>query len=164
MKRREHETSSNGYTFHVTGLLRGEFTGHPHKRPVTRTFDFIYDLCLNQHLRKQWRRRWFETPTRLLWRLSNETKTYRRRRQLIEVQCHIGICNLFRIANPCPFCWLYIIRRAYVCQTNCTLFLCAATLIPKNTTLGMILVVYVHNVTFLHSTLGAIHADFHRAL
>ena len=64
-------TSSNGNIFHVTGLLCGEFTGHsefPAQRPVTGTFDVFFDLRLNQHLSKQWIRRWFETPSRSLWR------------------------------------------------------------------------------------------------
>ena len=44
--------------------ITGEF---PAKRPLTRGFVF-FDLCLNQKLSKQWRRRWFETPSRSLWR------------------------------------------------------------------------------------------------
>ena len=39
-------TSSNGNIFHVTGLLRGEFTGgFPSQRPVTRSVD----LCHPHH-------------------------------------------------------------------------------------------------------------------
>ena len=37
------------------------------QRPVTRSFDVFFDLRLNQ----QWRRRWFETPLRILWRHCN---------------------------------------------------------------------------------------------
>ena len=48
----------------VTGEL-------PAQRPVTRSFDVFSDLCLNQQLSKQRRRRWFETPSRSLWRHSN---------------------------------------------------------------------------------------------
>ena len=33
----------------------------PAQRPVTRSFDVFFDLCQNQHLSKQWRRRWFES-------------------------------------------------------------------------------------------------------
>ena len=40
----------------------------PTQRPVTRSFDNFFDLCLNQRLSKQWKRRWFETPSRSLWR------------------------------------------------------------------------------------------------
>ena len=44
----------------------------PTQRPVTRTFNFFYDLRLNKRLSKQswgWR---FETLSRSLWRHSNE--------------------------------------------------------------------------------------------
>ena len=62
-------TSLNGYVFCVTGLLWGEFTGEfPSQRLVTRGFDVFFDLRLNKRLRKPSRRRWFETPTRSLWR------------------------------------------------------------------------------------------------
>ena len=48
----------------------GEF---PAQRPVTRSFDVFFDLCLNKRLRKQswgWR---FETLSRPLWRHCNST-------------------------------------------------------------------------------------------
>ena len=41
--------SSDGNIFRVTGLLCGEFSGHwwiPRTRPVTRSFDVFFDLCL----------------------------------------------------------------------------------------------------------------------
>ena len=38
------------------------------QRPVPRSFDVFFDLCLNEPLSKQWRGRWFETPPRSLWR------------------------------------------------------------------------------------------------
>ena len=59
-------TSSNGNSFRVTGPWCGEFTGQrwiPAQRPVTRSFDVFFDLCLNQQLSKQWKRWWFETPS-----------------------------------------------------------------------------------------------------
>ena len=68
-------TSSNGNIFRVTGLLCEEFTGDrwiPAQRPVTRSFDVFFDLRLNQQMSKRWRRRWFETPSRSLWRHCNE--------------------------------------------------------------------------------------------
>ena len=40
-------------------------------RPVTRGFDVFFDLRLNKRLSKQSRRRWFETPSRSLWRHCN---------------------------------------------------------------------------------------------
>ena len=64
-------TSSNGSIFRVTGPLWGNspVTGEfPSQRPVTRSFDVFFDLRLIKRLRKQSRRRWFETPMRSLWR------------------------------------------------------------------------------------------------
>ena len=55
--------SSNGNIFRVTGPLHGEFTGHRWIsliRPVTRSFDAFFDLCLDKRLGKQSKRRWFE--------------------------------------------------------------------------------------------------------
>ena len=43
----------------------------PPQRPVTRSFDVFYDMRLNKQLSKQSRRRWFETPSRSLWRHHN---------------------------------------------------------------------------------------------
>ena len=68
-------TSSNGNYFRVTGLLRGEFTGHrwiPLKRPVTRSFDVFFDLHLTDRLSKQSWGRWFERPSYSSWRRCNE--------------------------------------------------------------------------------------------
>ena len=49
------------------------FTGEfPWNRPVTRSFDILFGLCLNKRLSNQSRRRWFETPSRSLWRHCNE--------------------------------------------------------------------------------------------
>ena len=42
----------------------------PSQRPVTRSFDAFFDLCLIKRLSKQSRRRWFETPSRP-WRHCN---------------------------------------------------------------------------------------------
>ena len=44
-------TSSNGNIFRVTGPLCGEFTGageFPAQRPVTRSFDYFFDLRPNK--------------------------------------------------------------------------------------------------------------------
>ena len=49
--------------------VTGEF---PSQRPVTRSFDVSFDLRLNKQLSKPSRRRWFETPSRSLWRHCNE--------------------------------------------------------------------------------------------
>ena len=62
-------TSSNGNIFRVTGHLFGEFTG---TKASARSFDVLFDLCLNKRLSKQSLGWWFETPSRLLWRHCNE--------------------------------------------------------------------------------------------
>ena len=68
-------TSSNGNIFRVTGPLCGEFSGpgeFPTQRPVTRSFDVFFDLCLNKRLSKQPWGWWFETPSWSLWRQCND--------------------------------------------------------------------------------------------
>ena len=47
----------------------GEF---PTQRPVTRSFDVFFDLCLNKWFSKQRWGWWFETLSRPLWRNRNE--------------------------------------------------------------------------------------------
>ena len=67
-------TSSNGKIFRVTGLLCGEFTGpgeFPSQRPVTRSFDVFFDMCLNKQVSKQSWDWWSETPSSSLWRQCN---------------------------------------------------------------------------------------------
>ena len=58
-------TLSNG---NIYWPFVGESTGHRSQRPVTRSFDVFFDPRMNKRLSKQSRRRWFETPTRSLWR------------------------------------------------------------------------------------------------
>ena len=48
--------------------ISGEFLT---QRPVTRSFDVFFDLCLNKWLSKQWWSWWFETPSCSLWRHCN---------------------------------------------------------------------------------------------
>ena len=45
--------------------------GFPSQRPVTRNFENFFDLCLNNRLNNQSRRRWSETPSHPLWRHCN---------------------------------------------------------------------------------------------
>ena len=45
--------------------VTGEF---PTQRPVTRSFDVFFDLCLNKRLSKQSRGWWFKTLSCSLWR------------------------------------------------------------------------------------------------
>ena len=71
-------TPSNGNIFRVTGHLCGEFTGPrwiPHTRPVTRSFQVFFDLCLNKPLSKQSWGWWFETLSRPFWCHCNEKWT-----------------------------------------------------------------------------------------
>ena len=51
--------------------VTGEF---PSQRPVTRSFDLFFDLCLNKWLKKQSCGLWFGTPSRPLWRQCNDVK------------------------------------------------------------------------------------------
>ena len=65
-------TLSNGNILRAAGPLCGEFTGpdtgeFPSQRPVTRSFDVFFDLCLNKRWNKQSRRRWFEMPSPSSW-------------------------------------------------------------------------------------------------
>ena len=64
-------TSSNGNIFRVTGHLCGEFTGTA-QRPVTRSFDVFFDVCLNKRLSKQSWGWWYETLSLPLWRHRND--------------------------------------------------------------------------------------------
>ena len=48
--------------------VTGEFSS---QRPLTRNFDVFFDLRLNKWLNKSSRRRWFEMPSRSLWRHCN---------------------------------------------------------------------------------------------
>ena len=50
--------------------VTGEF---PSQRPVTRSFDVLFDLHLNKRLSKQLRRWWLGTPLCSLWRHHNDT-------------------------------------------------------------------------------------------
>ena len=64
-------TSSNWNIFRVTGPLCGEFTGH-RWIPLTKASDaelwgFLWSAPEKQ-LSKKWRHRWFEMPSRSLWR------------------------------------------------------------------------------------------------
>ena len=73
-------TSPNGNIFRVTGplcwnspLTGAPVTGEmPSQRPVRRSFDVFFDLCLNKQVSEQSRRWWFETPSRPLWSHCNE--------------------------------------------------------------------------------------------
>ena len=65
-------TSSNGSVLLAlcegNSPVIGEF---PSQRPVTRSADVFFDLCVNKRLSKHSRRWWFETPSHSLWRHCN---------------------------------------------------------------------------------------------
>ena len=68
-------TSLNGNISALLAICAGNspVTGElPAQRSVTQSFDVFFDLCPNERLSKQTRGRWFETPSRPLWRHSNE--------------------------------------------------------------------------------------------
>ena len=72
-------TSSNGTFSALLAHCEGNpsVTGNfPSQRPLTRNFVVFFDLRLNKRLSKQSRRRWFETPSRSLWRRCNEVGSY----------------------------------------------------------------------------------------
>ena len=50
--------------------------GFPSQSPVTRSFYVFFDLHLNKRLSKQSRHRWFETPSRSLWRHWNAVNSW----------------------------------------------------------------------------------------
>ena len=52
-------------------LVTGRF---PAQRPVTRSFDISFHLCLNKRLSKKSLGWWFETPSRSLGRHRNEQR------------------------------------------------------------------------------------------
>ena len=51
-------------------------TEFPTRRPVTRSFDIVFDLRLNKQLSKQGWGWWFETPLRPLWRHYNDLRCH----------------------------------------------------------------------------------------
>ena len=68
-------TSSNGNIFLVTGLLWGVFTGHrwtPHKGQWRGALIFSLICAWTNNWTNNPSHRWFETPSRSLWRHCNE--------------------------------------------------------------------------------------------
>ena len=71
-------TSSNG-TFSALLAICAGTVEFPAQRPVTRSFDFYFDLRLNKRLSKQSWGCWFETLPRPLWRHCNDFNSLRPR-------------------------------------------------------------------------------------
>ena len=84
-------TSSNGNIFHVTGPLRGEFTGHRWiartKASDTELWRFLWSVSGQTVEYKQERRRWFETLSRSLWRHTNDIGVQHRYDKSFALQC-----------------------------------------------------------------------------
>ena len=72
----------------------------PVTRPVTRSFDVFFDLCLNKQLSKQSWGWWFETPSRPLWRHFNEIQ------QLHGYDVGLRACVMI------PYC----LNNGYICE------------------------------------------------
>ena len=77
----------------------------PSQRPVTRSFDMSFDLHLNKRLSKDSRCRWFETPSRSIWRHCNNV-----------ISCRIGPCyNETRWYNQHAANFLWNVSIVVVC-------------------------------------------------
>ena len=104
-------TSSNGNIFHVTGPLCGEFSGH-RWIPLTKASDadlwWVFYLRLIKRFSKQSWGRWFETPSRWLWRHCNATFQSSR---LVTVGC---VCDLeYLIHHFVQYIGLYVISGTF---------------------------------------------------
>ena len=73
--------------------VTGEF---PTQRPVTRSFDIFFDLCLNKRLSKQSWGWWFETLSCTLWRHCNDCLIVLR---LKKNRCYIHIHHTSKFEN-----------------------------------------------------------------
>ena len=89
------------------------------QRPVTRSFDVFFDLCLNKRLSKQSWGWWFETPSCPLWRHCNGLRATNYR----EISAAIlskptNQLNVFEIINSHSLTLLLMLRlltlRAYI--------------------------------------------------
>ena len=65
-----HQMEKNRHWPFVRGIHRSP-VNFPHKGQWHGSLVFFY-LCPNKHLSKQPKRRWFETPSRSLWRYCND--------------------------------------------------------------------------------------------
>ena len=92
-------------------LVTGEF---PTQRPVTRSFDVFFDLCLNKRLSKPLWGWWFKMPSRPLWRHCNGEHEVNTRITIAHTHCHPRlpplvhfqwrICNLQQSLVTICFC------------------------------------------------------------
>ena len=88
-------TSSNGNFFALLALCAGNSpvtVEFPAQRPVTRSFDVFFHLCLNKWLKKLSWGWWVGTPSRSLWRHCNDKNDVSYWMQL-SMPIHIGCCT-----------------------------------------------------------------------
>ena len=81
-------TSSNGNISTLLALCAGNSLvvgDFPSKRPVARSFDVFFDLCLNKRLSKQSWAWWFATPSHSTWRHCNGIR-FRWKSQYVLIQ------------------------------------------------------------------------------
>ena len=64
-----------------------------HKKSVTWSFDVFFNLHWTLRFRKQWRRRWFETPSRSFWRHCNAYK------DVLLLLSGLSYSNLYKILH-----------------------------------------------------------------
>ena len=89
-------------------LARLEFTL---QRPETQSFGVFFDLRLNKPL-KQSRRRWFETPSRSLWRHCNVTEPLWRGDRLSPLS-YVLQSRVTRLTSP----WYYhLAKLLWICN------------------------------------------------
>ena len=84
--------------------VTGEF---PAQRPVTRSFDVSFDLCMKKWLSKQSRGWWFETQSWSLWRHSNDC-----------VCQMIGHCTFLIGCSDIYWTLLRVWSKTYFCQDS----------------------------------------------
>ena len=89
----------------------GEF---PSQSPVTRSFDVFFELRLNKWLCKQSMRRWFETPSRPLWRHGNGSECNDQHQSPWLLFLYCCDCVLY----VCYHTQCNILRRPYIFTEN----------------------------------------------
>ena len=105
-------TSSNGKNFRVTGPLCRE-SGHQ-LISLTKAGDaelWCSDLHLNKRLSKQTRPRWFDTPSRSLWRHCNDNEMWTWYLEPTSLVVCVGLVNIWLI--PRVFIWFALVEGVY---------------------------------------------------
>ena len=104
-------TSSNGSIFCVTCPLCGEF---PSQRPVTRSFNVFFDMCLSKRSSNQSWGWWSETPshfimTSLQWYIRSLPMSALKHSQTVQLY------NMYKLLNHPSSCqWFHMCLNAHV--------------------------------------------------